>query len=216
MKDRRQFFFLPGRGGRERAGRYSPGFAMYEMALGVFLVFALLLGMLILVTWENDGTEKTFGVSPYRAMYAGYINNRLKEWTSAVLSFRDMNGALPGDAASPSMVNSMGQTIGDNNGRVEREKEENLKFFTDLFNAGLANEPRVRLRSVIMDFYWVDFSRNGGRGKAGNYFKLPGIHPDEALAVDHNYDDGDPAAGNVLFFPNPDGTVDLFYLFNPY
>jgi len=198
------------------AGTSTRGFTIFEMVLGVFLVFALLLGVLIVITSEGSGTEKDYGVSPYRAMYAGYINNRLKEWTNAILSYQNMNGALPGDSSSSPFTNSSGGTIGDNNGRVEKDKEENVKFFRDLFDAGLASEPRVRVRNRVMDFYWADLSRNHTRGAAGNYFKLPCIHRDEALALDQKFDDGSRTSGSVLYFDNPDGTVDLFVLFSPF
>lgn len=192
------------------------GFSVFELVVGVFVVFALLLGVLILVTSEGGGSQKDFSVSPYRAMYAGYINNRLKEWTNALLSYQEMHGYLPGDFPDPGYINSKGQAIGNADGRVERENEENIKFFSDLYHSGLSSDPRIRVRSHLLDFFWFDPARNATRGEAGNYFVLPGTNRDEALALDHNYDDGDKTAGRVLYFDNPAGTVDVFVLFVPF
>jgi len=189
---------------------------MVEMAIGVFLVFALLLGVLILVTSETSEEDGVFSASPYRTMYARYINNRLNEWSSAIIGFKSLYGGLPGDSSRPAYTNSSGQAIGDNDGRVEREDEENKKFFKDLYVESLASEPVIRVRGRVMDFYWIDFSKNGTVANPGNFMKLPNINVDEALAFDHMYDDGNRSSGSVLFFSNPDGSVDLFVLFNPY
>lgn len=187
---------------------------MVEMALGVFLVFALLLGVLYMLTWEGGDIDRPRGVNPYRAHYAGYIHERILAWRSAILSYRDLTGALPGDA--PGAANATGGAIGNGNGRVERELGENLKFSADLYGAGLANEPVVRIRSRVMDFSWADLTRNGTTARPDNYFKLPNINADEALAYDFNYDDGNRLSGDTVFFPNPDGTVDLFIRYVSY
>lgn len=198
------------------ARRASPGFTMTESLVGILLVFALLFGVLVYMTRDGGGAGEDYGVSPYRAFYADYIRNNLNGWKSAILSFKGTNGALPGDCATPRAANSSGQFIGDNNGRVEREKEENLKFFQDLYAAGLASDPRILVRGRTMDFYWADLTKNGATAVPDNYMKLPGIHHDEALALDRKTDDGDRRSGDVVFFDNPDGSVDLFVRFNPY
>ncbi|MEW5774237.1 MAG: hypothetical protein AB1916_12025 [Thermodesulfobacteriota bacterium] len=200
-------------GAARRAGD-SPGFTMPEMALGLFLVFALVLGLLLVVTWEGGDIDRPGGVNPYRAHYAGYIHDRLLAWRGAIMNYRDMTGVLPGDG--PGGTNATGGPIGNGNGRVERENGENQKFFSDLHGAGLASEPVVRVRSRIMDFYWADLTRNGTTAKPDHYMKLPNIHADEALAYDFKYDDKNRLSGDAVFFPNPDGTVDLFVRFNPY
>lgn len=192
------------------------GFSAFEMVVGVLLVFALLLGLLILVTSEGDGTEEDYGVSPYRAMYATYLHGRLNEWTSVIQSFKDQQGFLPGDSPRPPFTDADGRAIGDMNGRVERDKGENRKFFNDLYVSGLASEPLIRLRGRIMDFYWADLGRNGTDARPGHYMKLPNVHRDEALALDHKYDDRDRTRGAVLYFENPDGSVDLFIQFTAY
>lgn len=194
----------------------AAGFSILEMLVGVFLVFALVLGILNLVTSEGGGTEEDYGVSPYRAMYATYLYGRITEWSSVIQSFKDRHGNLPGDSAQPPFSDADGRAVGDGNGRVEREKGENRKFFNDLYLAGLASEPLIRLRGRIMDFYWADLSVNGTHSRPGNYMKLPNINRDEALALDHKYDDRDRNRGNVLYFDNPDRTVDLFVLFTSY
>ncbi|MEW5726111.1 MAG: hypothetical protein AB1896_23580, partial [Thermodesulfobacteriota bacterium] len=84
-----------------RAETCNSGFSIYELVVAVFIVFSLVLGFLILVTSEGESPEGGFFVSPYRAMYAKYINNRLSEWTSVILSYESMNGGLPGDSSRP-------------------------------------------------------------------------------------------------------------------
>lgn len=193
------------------------GFSIYEMVVGVFLVFALVLGILTLVTMEGTGTEEDYGVSPYRAMYATYIYGRLQEWSSVFHSFSERFGALPGDSPRPPFTDGQGRNIvGNGDSRVERERGENLKFSHDLYAAGMANQPAVLVRGRAMDFYWREGNANGTRSKAGNYMKLPNINRDEALALDHKYDDGSRDSGNVFYFDNPDGSVDLFVLNNAY
>jgi hypothetical protein len=199
---------------RTTPARTQAGFGMVELALGVFLVFALLLGVLYLLTWEGGDIDRPRGVNPYRAQYAGYLHERLLAWRGAILSYRDLTGMLPGDA--PGGTNSTGGHIGNNNGRVERETGENQKVFADLYGAALASDPVIRVRSRIMDFYWVDLTRNGTSARPDNYFKLPNINAEEALAYDYKYDDRDRTSGDVVFFPNPDNTVDLFVRFIPY
>lgn len=199
---------------QEGRGNRAAGMTMPEMALGVFLVFALVLGLLLVITWEGGDIDRSGGVNPYRAHYAGYIHERLLAWRNAVLSYRDLTGALPGDG--PGGTNATGGSIGNGNGKVEREIGENLKFSSDLHKAGLANEPVVRVRARIMDFHWADLTRNGTTARPDHYMKLPNIHADEALAYDFKYDDRNRLSGDVVFFPNPDGTVDLFVRFNPY
>jgi hypothetical protein len=194
----------------------TSGLAAFEMLVGVLLVFALLLGILVLVTSEGSGTEENYSVSPYRAMYATYLHNRLNEWSTVIQGFKEQHGVLPGDSPQPPNTDSEGRAVGNGNGRVERDKGENRKFFNDLFVSGLASEPLIRVRGKVMDFYWADLGRNGTGARPGHYMKLPNIHRDEALALDHKYDDRDRTSGTVLYFDNPDGTVDVFIQFTAY
>ncbi len=193
------------------------GFSIYEMVVGIFLVFALLLGVLVLVTMEGSGTEEDYGVSPYRTMYATYLYGRLSEWASVIHSYEDRNGALPGDNRRTSFTDDQGRTIvGNGDTRVERANGENRKFFLDIHSAGLSSDPVIRVRGRVMDFYWREDNANGTRSRAGNYMTLPNVNREEALAVEHKYDNQDRLSGNVLYFPNPDGTVDLFFLYGQY
>lgn len=189
------------------------GFSIYEMVVGVFLVFALVLGILILVTMEGTGSNEDYGVSPYRAMYATYLHGRLTEWSSVINSYTERYGALPGDSSRPPFTDEQGRSVvGNGNFRVERENGENRKFFHDLYAAGMASEPLIRVRGRVMDFYWRERDANGTRSQAGNYVTLPNVNRDEALAMDYKYDNRDPLSGGVLYFPNPDGTVEVFVL----
>ncbi len=193
----------------------SPGFSISEMILAVFLVFALIFGVVLMLTWESGDLDSPGG-NPYRAQYAGYIHDRLLGWQSAVVSFQGMTGSLPGDSNKPLTTNANGDLIGNGNGRVEKEIGENLKFFSDLYAMGLSSEPQVRVRGQVMDFYWCDFSQNGSTARPDNYFKLPNINADEAKSMDYRYDDGNRSSGDLLYFPNPDGSVDLFSRFKPF
>lgn len=190
------------------------GFSITEMVVGVFLVFALVLGVLVYMTMEGTGTEEDYGVSPYRTMYATYIYGRLQEWSSVIHSFSERYGALPGDSSRPPFTDGQGRSVvGNGDSRVERENGESLKFAHDLYAAGMANQPAVLVRGRVMDFYWRDGNANATHSKAGNYMKLPNVNRDEALAMEHKYDNQDPLSGGVLYFPNPDGTVDIFVLY---
>lgn len=195
---------------RPNARTSISGLSTYETVVGVFLIFALLLGILVLVTSESGDD---YDVSPYRVMYATYLYGRANEWSAVIQGFQERQGALPGDSSRPAFTDAQGRAVGDNNGRVERDKGENLKFFNDLYASGLASEPVIRVRGRVMDFYWADLARNGTSTRPGHYMKLPNIHRDEALALDRKFDDRDRTGGNVLYFDNPDGTVDLFIRF---
>lgn len=186
---------------------------MVEIFVGALLVFALLLGVLSLLTGSVETGAERPRIPPYRSANAVYIQRALQRWKMALNVAMDSSGALPGDAGSFSSPAPGEKRVGDNNGRVEKEKGENRQFFLDLYSGGYSPEPEIRIRGRVLDFYWADMSRNATSARDGHYLKLPNIHPDEVLALDLKIDDGNATSGAVLSFPNPDGSVDLFVRF---
>ncbi len=199
----------------ETAPKSSQGYTQSEFLVAVFVVFLLILGVLYVVTPGEDSEAGDAGVPVYRWANAMYAHNALERFRIAVVNYYDMHGQLPGDSATDAR-NSTGGIIGNNNGRVERENEENVKFFKDLYASGSTPSETIRIRGGVVDFYWMNLYANSTLAGEGNFFKLPQFNKAEAKALDHKFDDGWNDTGDIISSLNDDGTVDLYVKFLMY
>lgn len=196
--------------------RSSPGYTQSEFLVAVFVVFLLIVGFLYVVAPAGGDSEaEEAGVPVYRWANAMYARNALERYRVAVMNYYDLYGQLPGDSATGAR-NSTGGIIGNNNGRVEREIEENIKFFNDLYESGITVSRTVRIRGRVLDFYWMNLYANNTLAGQGNFFKLPRFNRAEARALDYKFDDGWNDSGDIISSVNDDGTVDLYVKFSLY
>ncbi|MDY7001328.1 MAG: hypothetical protein SVS15_06060 [Thermodesulfobacteriota bacterium] len=200
---------------RETALKSSRGYTQSELVAAVFVVFLLILGVLYVATPGEDSGAGDAGVPVYRWANAMYAHNALERYRIAVMNYYDMHGQLPGDSSTDAR-NSTGGIIGNNNGRVEREIEENVKFFKDLYASGVTVSETIRIRGGILDFYWMKLYANSTLAGEGNFFKLPGFNRAEARALDYKFDDGWNDSGDIISSLNDNGTVDLYVKFIMY
>ena len=187
----------------------SQGYTQSEFVAAVFVVFLLVLGVLYVATPGEDSGAEEADVPVYRWANAMYTRNALERYRIAVMNYYDMHGQLPGDSSTDAR-NSTGGIIGNNNGRVEREIEENVKFFKDLYESGATPSEIIRIRGGILDFYWMNLYANNTLAGEGNFFKLPDFNRAEARALDYKFDDGWNDSGNIISSLNDNGTVDLY------
>jgi len=200
---------------RETAPKSSQGYAQSELVVAVFVVFLLILGVLYVATPGEDSEARDAGVPVYRWANAMYAHNALQRYRVAVMNYHDMYGQLPGDSSTEAL-NSTGGIIGNNNGRVEREIEENVKFFKDLHESGITPSETIRIRGGTLDFYWMNLYANNTLAGQGNFFKLPSFNEAEARALDYRFDDGWNDSGDIISSLNDNGTVDLYVKFSIY
>ncbi|WP_461210037.1 hypothetical protein [Desulfocurvus sp. DL9XJH121] len=182
------------------------GYSQTEILTGVALVALLLFGLLsvVLSPGGDDG-----GVPPYRAANAMYVYNALERQRVAVLTYTDMTGMLPGDDTRPAMVDGV-LVAGNDDGRIDSGRGEAAKAFVDLQETGVNPDREIRIRGLVLELLWVRLMSGGKVLVEDNFFKLPGVDRQEALAFDRKFDDGHQDAGNAVYLGNDD-TVDFYY-----
>lgn len=192
----------------------SAGYSQYEIVAAIFLVFLLLFGVLIMVM-PGGGYDQDTGeldVPPYRWGNAIYIYNALQRVETGARIYYDLHHAMPGD--SPELFQNATTVIkGDADGRIERGRMENVKFFIDLYKSGILPEETIRIRAKPLDIYWVELKAEGKVLAEGNFFKLAGINVDEARALDYKFDDARNDTGSVIYSLNDDGSGDVYVNF---
>lgn len=183
------------------------GFVMVEFLAAVAIVFVLLLALLYIVNPTGKGAESG-NVPMFRAANASYAYSLLERYRIDALSYIERTSKLPGDGSPKRAENA---TRGMGNGKIEKDFGENVLFFEDLYNTGFIQSETVRIRGLMLDVYWTDLFVGDVRVGEGNYFKLRGMNIFEAIALDHKYDDGNNATGNVVYNVVDDDTADLYY-----
>jgi hypothetical protein len=168
--------------------------------------------MVMLLPGGYDPETGELDVPPYRWSNAMYAYNALQRVETGARTYYDMHAYLPGDSTEV-FQNATIRLEGDGDGRIERGRDENVKFFRDLYQSGIMPAPVIRIRGSILDIYWVELTAEGRDLSEGNFFKLPGFNLDEARALDYKFDDAWNDTGDVFYSLNEDDSVDLYVNF---
>jgi len=196
---------------RQRAGA---GYSKYELIAAIFLVFILLLGILIMLAPSGyDPDTGELNVPPHRWSNAMYAYNALERVKTGARTYYDMRQHLPGDCTDV-FENATVRIQGDGDGRIERQTMENVKFFKDLYEAGIMPSDVILIRGRELEIYWTRLKAKNETLNEGNFFKLMGFNLDEARALDYQFDDAWNDTGDVYYSINDDGTANLYVNFD--
>lgn len=199
-----------------RHGGGTLGIVRNEAIIVVVVVLVLVLGSLLLL---NPGQSDDYDfVPPWRQTNAVYAFHALEEFRGHMQAYYDMTATLPGDRRDASYTNSTGSVIGNGNGHIEKGNEENIKVFRDLHANGITEDDTIRVRGRDLNLYWMQVQWDDGTADEGHYMRIDGFNHLEAQAMDRHYDDGNGAAGQILYFPyeEDDQYVTLIVKFSLY
>lgn len=194
-------------------GNSKAGYSQYELIAAIFLVFVLLLGILIMLAPSGyDPDTGELNVPPHRWTNAMYAYSALQRVEVGARTYFDMHQNLPGDSTDV-FENATVSIRGNGDGRIERKRMENVKFFKDLYQAGIMPSDVIRIRGRELDIYWITLKAKNQKLNEGNFFKLQGFNLDEARALDYQFDDAWNDTGDVYYSINDDGTANLYVNF---